>query len=179
MSLTHWGGYLGVQGGQKAYASTNPYGIHNVIRTGITTSSVWPAANLAMFFPVSLESPVAVKRFWWENGATAAGNVDMGLYTRDGTRLTSTGSTAQSGTSVLQSADVTDVIVAPGLYYIAIALDDGTATLGGNTFANAAHGKIVGLAEQTTAFALPAVATFATWTRTVWPYCGFVGEASV
>jgi hypothetical protein len=53
------------------------------------------------------------------NGATASGNMDVGIYDYAGTRLVSSGSTAQSGTSAFQDFDITDTLLGPGIFYLA------------------------------------------------------------
>ena len=124
------------------------------------SSALWPAANLAIFHPIRLAVPVTVTKFWLINGATAAGNVDIGIYDLNGYRIASTGSTAQGTVSVLQSIDVTDFTIGPGGFYLAMALDNGTATSLSNSM-TAIQTRELGLAEMAAAFPLPATATLA------------------
>lgn len=84
------------------------------------TSAGWPAADRALFFPFFVrEFFVAVKGFVM-NGGTVAGNLDIGIYDEAFTRLVSSGTTAQSGTSVLQELDLTDTTLRRGRYYLAL-----------------------------------------------------------
>src|SRR5688500_5012668 len=70
------------------------------VTTGLDTaaSAAWPSANLALYVPILIPERITVDRFFSHNGAAVGDNLDLGLYTEDGTRVVSTGSTAQSGT---------------------------------------------------------------------------------
>lgn len=94
------------------------------------SSTAWGTANtLALFFPVMCETPFTIVKFWTHNGATASGNVDVGLYSDAFVRLLSTTPVAQTGTSVLQDLDVTDTRFPAGRYYIALSLTSATGTI--------------------------------------------------
>ncbi len=128
-------------------------GSNNNLRNA--TSGAWPAANRALYIPFIVTMPIIVTQLWCYNGATASGNVDMGLYDRAGTRLVSIGSTAQSGTNVLQAFDITDTTLWPGRFYIGVAMDNTTGTM----FRIAGTARLwqaQGVAQQATAFVLPA-----------------------
>lgn len=93
------------------------------------TSTTWPALNRAQFVPFLVLAPFTVRQVFWVNGATVNGNVDLGVYRENGgSPLVSAGSTVQSGVSVIQSVDVTDTLLAPGAYYMALTSSSGTAT---------------------------------------------------
>ena len=177
--LNQWGSYKGLRGGKRCYGGQDPYGMGSTVSTVLPALATWPANNLAIYLPVYLEELTQVAQFWCANGATASGNVDMGLYTADGTQLSSIGSTAQSGTSTLQVFDVTDLLLSPGWYYVALALSSTVGTILGGGIVNAPQGRIGGLLEEVSAFPLPATATFATFTRTFNPRCGFTGSTVV
>lgn len=116
-------------------------------------SAAWPSANLAILVPFRLPAPLLVQRLFLLNGATASGNVDIGIYDVAGTRLLSTGSTAQSGTSAVQSVDVTDTPLAAGVFYLALATADPTEAATGasmNEVANAGS-----YARQSVTFGAP------------------------
>lgn len=97
------------------------------------SSAVWPAANLAVFFPVRLGQPRTFTTAWWLNGATAAGNVDVGIYTIAGTTATLVAAStaeAQAGTSAMQvAATFPSTTVGPGLYYLAMSCSSASATV--------------------------------------------------
>src|SRR5262245_36344187 len=94
-------------------------------------SLAWSTANSAVYLPVILESAVLIKSLSLANGTVVSGNFDVGLYSADGKRIMSTGSTAQAGTTNSQTVDTTDTPVGPGLFYLACAIDNTTATVAG------------------------------------------------
>jgi hypothetical protein len=128
-------------------------------------AAAYPETNRAMFVPVSVQAPLTVVKLFTLNGATASGNVDVGIYDAGGVRLVSSGSTAQAGTSVIQEFNITDTLLLPGLYYLAIAADNTTGTFEVWS-ANAAILRSLGILMQLTAFPLPATATFALYAGT-------------
>jgi hypothetical protein len=135
------------------------------------TSTAWPAANDAILVPITLKQTVLIKRLFSINGATASGNIDVGIYSDDGAKIVSAGSTAQSGTNVPQFFDVTDFMLGPGRYYLAAAMDGTTGTLFRANI-SVARLQALGLAKQATAFALPSSITFATVTAAYLPMIG-------
>lgn len=178
MSLNQLGGPQSLRGGRWAW-SADPYGLGvSIATTTPTTSTTWPTANLALYCPIVLDDLMLVKNIIIANGAAVSGNVDVGIYAADGTRLVSSGSTAQAGTNVSQVFDVTDTQLGPGLYYLAIALDNTTGTVFGKTIV-AAIGQLAGMAQQASAFPLPATATFASLTALVHPNIGIATKTLV
>lgn len=132
-----------------------------------TSTQITSSANLAIYFPVIIEAPFLVKKMWTHNGGTVSGNIDMGIYTAGGAKLYSTGSTAQSGTSAVQSVTLgTPLFLVPDLYYLAIAADNTTAQIMGTPH-SAEDLRRMGLFTQATAFPLPTTATFASNTLAV------------
>lgn len=144
-------------------------------------STTWQSANRALYIPLLVTEDITVTKLWVLNGATAAGNIDMGIYNSAFARQVSIGSTAQSGTNVIQEFDITDTPLTAGQYYIGIAKDD-TA---GTTFTYAAAGggakalQAWGMAQEATAFALPATATPADMASNVVPVCGIATRTQV
>jgi len=101
---------------------------------------------------------------------TASGNVDCGIYTADGTRLVSAGSTAQSGTQTLQVVALgTPLLLEPNTYYIARAQSSTVGTADGLPML--LYGPpMAGAAQMASAFPLPATFTFASessWTTSL------------
>lgn len=90
-------------------------------------SAVYPTANKAVLVPFIAPHPITIVKVFWNNGTAVAGNVDVGIYDLNGNRLVSTGSTAQAGTTVMQSVDTTDVQLSGGRYFMALAASSGTA----------------------------------------------------
>lgn len=145
---------------------------HGSLGGGATpASAAFPASNDAIFIPVYLQNTVLIQRLFSINGATASGNIDVGIYSEDGARIVSSGSTAQAGTSSPQFYNITDVTLGPGRYYLAVAMNNTTGTL-----FRASTGitklQALGMAKQATAFALPDSATFATVTAAYFPLIG-------
>lgn len=123
-------------------------------------SAAWPAANRAIYVPFVVPAPFVAVKMFVSNGATASGNLDAGIYDDQGNRLVSIGSTAQAGTTANQSLDITDTLLLPGVYYMALAMNGTTGTARRTNIALPLV-KACGVLSQSTAFALPATATFA------------------
>jgi hypothetical protein len=106
--------------------------------------------------------------------------MDFGIYTADGSRLFSTGSTAMSGASALQYVAVgTPFILSPGLYYFAIDFEGTVTTRGwGVSTVTTTEGRLAGMLQQLETFPLPEKATFAAWASTGFPLCGITRTAS-
>lgn len=127
----------------------------------IGAGAVWPSANRAIFVPLLLRSQIQVKRLFALNAAAVSGNIDVGIYTFDGTLIVSTGGTAQLGIVQPQFFDITDLTLPPGKYYLAAALDNITGT---NQRSNPAIVicRGIGILQMATAYPLPTTAVFAT-----------------
>ena len=92
-----------------------------------SASSQWFSANDPAAFPFALSEGVIVEQIGWLNGAAAGNNFDLGIYDTSFNRIVSTGSTGGTGNSVWQWANITDTALAPGRYYLAMAIDGVTA----------------------------------------------------
>lgn len=123
-------------------------------------STTWGTANLAKYIPFRISQPYQVANAFCLNGATATGNVDIGIYDADGTRLASTGATALSGTTAIQTIALS-VLLGPGQFWLAMSCSASTTTFLASSY-NANCMKAMGCYQQTSAHALPATATFAT-----------------
>lgn len=143
----------------------------------LTLSSLaWPTANRAVFVPFRISAPLLVRQLFVQNGSAVSGNIDLGVYDAVGTRIVSSGSTAQSGTSVLQVIDITDTQLGPGLFYFAVAIDNTTGTVTRISSAIAAA-QMTGAVQMASAFPLPATATFAAIATGVVPVIGASGRS--
>jgi hypothetical protein len=95
--------------------------------TGLTSgNAVWPAASRALYIPVQVESTVTA----YQMGvivAVSSGNVDVGIYDQQFARLTSMGSTAVAAAG-FQAFNIADVVLTPGIYYLAMCVDNTTAS---------------------------------------------------
>lgn len=145
-----------------------------VMGTSGSASAVWPAANLALFYPFSVSAPITAVKLYSINGNVASGNIDLGIYDGAGTRLMSSGTTAQAGTTGAQIIDTTDYVLAPNVqYYMAMAMDNGTGTTRCWTTAGTGKFAMMGMAQMATAFPLPTNATYALVGQAYVPMFGF------
>lgn len=142
-------------------------------------SNNWPSSNFGVYIPFSIPFNYPVKRIFWANGATTSGTRDVGIYSADsGTKLYSTGSTAASGTNVLQYVTVSpDLILTPGRYYFGFS---NSATTG--QFWGFSPGlqllRIIGLLQQTSVLPLPTTMTPISVTSLAYPIVGITRTAS-
>lgn len=125
---------------------------------GAIASQTFVSANLAIYVPFRVTKSATAYRMFCVNGATASGNLNMAIYNSAWANQVETGSTAQSGTSTYQDVEIADTVLAPGLYYMALSLDN---TMG--TFDHAQSfsrlNRAWGIAQEAAAFAMPATAT--------------------
>ncbi len=141
-------------------------------------AGVWNAVNRAFYVPIDLEEPMVATRLACQVGTTAAGNLDMGLYTEVGNRIISTGSVA-IGLAGLQSIDIADTLLPPGTYWLAMACSTiTTATFRRSTTAGPVL-RACGAQMQDAAIPLPAIATFATMTASFLPLITATGLPAV
>lgn len=136
-------------------------------------STVWPTAAKAIYVPCEIGEPTTVVKGFWLNGATAAGNIDIGIYREDGTKVVTMGNTAQGTINIPQEVDIADTILMPGRYFLALSCSLGTATLFMSS-PTAPLCQMMGIYTQVSANVLPASATYAadtTWA--VMPWFGF------
>lgn len=124
-------------------------------------SATYPAANRALLVPFHIEMPILITLLLSANGATASGNIDVGIYSADFTRIVSAGSTAQSGTNAAQTFNIADVILGAGDYYLAVAMDNTTGTLFRQNL-GVQPTRRAGVLQMASAFPLPATITPAT-----------------
>lgn len=94
-------------------------------------SAAWLGANVAVFIPFTIEVAVTIYRMGWYNGTTVGtNNLDAGIFDRScSTLLVSTGSTLSAGASAPQQVDVTDTLLMPGDYHLALSCNGTTATV--------------------------------------------------
>lgn len=148
----------------------------------LVDSAAWPTANLAVYAPIIL--PELVTGAWLAvyNGAVVSGNFDIGIYAADsegkpGTKIVSTGSTAQAGTSQWQMVSINKYL-GRGLYFLGVVFDNTTAQVK-RVAALTTDGKGPWLASvftQAAAFPLPASATpSASGVAVPLPYAAIMG----
>lgn len=142
--------------------------------TSVTAPSnvAWTAANRAIYVPVRIPYRVTIFQIVIGAGGAASGNFDVGIYTKDGTRVVSSGSTAK-GSLVARVVDIADTDVGPGLYYLAMAAD-GTDAYSQYVFLGASpinlqKARMSGALMEESAFPLPATATMVALTAETLP----------
>lgn len=146
---------------------------------GFGTSSGWPAANRAIFFPFDMTEPFNCVKAFIGNGGTPAGNFDLGLYDEDGTRLASIGSTAQSGASDIQSVSLVYNITQRRVYFAMSSDSTSFQVLRTNSFTSTVMNG-VGIKEMASAFPLPSTATFADYTSAAYlPVAGISKRSTI
>lgn len=152
-------------------------GFDDFAASGTVASTVWTGgANLAMYVPFKLSTPFPVRRIFLVNGSAVNGNIDLGVYSMFGSRVFSTGSVAQAGSSLPQFVSV-DRLLRPGSYYMAMAISSATARVEAVT-TTAARARMIGMLEEVV-FPLPAVMTPASFaTLLQYPLMGLTQTAS-
>lgn len=140
--------------------------------SGGGTGSGSVSANLALYVPIELLQPSTFLSAMWCNGATLAGNVELGVYTDDWSLITSTGAVAQAGASTAQRASMTSFTLRPGRYYIAFVSSSATATFIGHSVQQS-RWSMLGVSQEVSAMPLPATATPSIVTSAFVPQFGF------
>lgn len=137
-----------------------------IFNAGPAASAATGVLNTAIYVPLAIRSPFLIRKFWWANGATAAGNVDGGIYSVGGAKLASTGSTAQAGTNAIQSAAPSggSFLLTPGSYVLGLSASSSTATFMSIVNIAARCNEALGRCHQGSAFPLPDPMTRATGT---------------
>lgn len=135
-------------------------------------STAWPAANRAILIPFRIPRIVTAYQMIVACGATAGGNFDCGIYDMFGNLLVSGGTTARSPSSEV-IVNITDTVLGPGRYYMALSADS-TDTFIATAPAQAALVKAVGIRQASAAFVLPSTVTFETAASAYIPTFGVV-----
>lgn len=99
---------------------------------GGVTSTITINVPFLYAFEVSGQS-LLIHQVRWRMGATATGHTNMAIYTATGNLVagSDTGSIANAANTTFTQAYGTDVSLAPGQYWMALASDNGTDTYGG------------------------------------------------
>lgn len=146
---------------------------------GSMLSTAWLSNNRAVYIPFRLAARVKITDGFVQNGSTANTNIDLGIYDEKGTLIVSSGTVGQSGTSQKQTIALTDTIIGPGLFYMALAFSATTGTVFARTFTLRTM-RAIGYAEQDSAFNLPTSATFAAPSAdAILPVFGLIGNRVV
>lgn len=156
-----------------------PAGWHNLQATANPVTAAYPTAQKALFFPIRLFRSETVKRFFWVNGTTAStDDIAVGVYDMAGHSIalgTSSGAnhgTLATGTSQCQFDNITDFVLGPGEFLLAIWSSGGTTHLlrTAVNFRQLAESGAYQQASLTTG--LPTTATLASITAAYLPLFG-------
>lgn len=142
----------------------------------VTVAGITWVANLAVYIPIIVPTEFLVRRLFVIQGTSAsAANQDVGLYSEDGVRLASSGSTAKSGSTIQYTTLGTPLLLTPGRYYLAYANDtNNTLAVRAPTAAAVIQdaGRLAGVLEEASAFPLPAAMTPVALAHQFYPYVG-------
>lgn len=129
--------------------------------SGFTSASaVWPAANRALYIPFIVTEEVTAYQMIFEV-AVQSGNLDVGIYNEQATRLVSSGSTPVGGAGI-QVVNITDTVLKPGVYFMAMCVDNITASFVRSSISSVVWLNALGVQQQAVgAVTLPDPATFA------------------
>jgi len=149
------------------------YGCLSVADAAGNASATWPASNRILYQPFRLPTPITIAQLYCYNGTAVSGNVDIGIYMLDGSKIITTSSVAQAGTSALQLFDITDTLIGPGTFYMGITLDNTTGTLFRVALTVLASAQVMGVLEENPGgFGLPSTATFGSISASYIPLIG-------
>jgi hypothetical protein len=114
-----------------------------------------PVANEAYLIPFWVPTPINVSSMFL-NITTSSGNLDVGIYDKNGNRVVSKGSTASPGTG-RQELTFTQTLLVPrlGPYFAAVAVNNGTIRFAQYNLSTAIFRTLV----FATSFALPSSLT--------------------
>lgn len=148
----------------------HPESLGNLMLSGTrftTATSAAPGANVVTYCPFSLYEFATVVKMTLLVGATNTGNVQIGVYDHRGNRLITSGTVALGTANTLQEFDVTDTLLAPGAYYMAVTLSDGAGTVFRTSETDEIGlSRVAYYTETTGGFGLPTTPTFALSTAT-------------
>lgn len=130
-----------------------------VMSASFLTAQAWSTANSAIFIPFRIAYPMTFSSMYWINGTVGTDSCDVGVYTASGSRIVSSGGTLTSGASVPQIVSVTSTTLQPGLYYLAMARNGTTNTLGAASL-SLQQTRSVAIYMTATSYPLPSSVTY-------------------
>jgi hypothetical protein len=134
---------------------------------GFSATNSWPTASKAIFIPFGIDRPFLATKISWIS-QTPSGNADTGIYDIRGNRLVSNGGFAAAITGAVQPVDITDTLLAPGYYFVALVFDNTSAIIRTVT-PYAAVMATAGICEMASAYPLPSTATLVKVTTNQFP----------
>lgn len=125
-----------------------------------TTSFAWGVQYRAIYVPIRIPRQVVVLELGYTSNTVGTGDVDVGIYDAEGTRLVSTGSTAKIATASTHAIDVTNTTLQPGLYYLGLSNSTTTDTFSTYSVAAPIPSALGILTETLGSVVLPATASW-------------------
>lgn len=117
-----------------------------VLAAFLQGSGVWPAANRAIYMPFEVQDVCVAQQIGFAV-AVQSGNLDVGIYDVAGNRIVSKGSTAV-GAAGIQAVDITDTTLGPGAYFLAMSVDNITASFSRVSSATTLVLESIGVQQQ-------------------------------
>ena len=145
---------------------------------GQRSSQGFGAAPYSVFMPFRISRMYKFSSMFIYNGSVTSGNIDLGVFSEDGTLLVSTGSTAQGAVATVQKISVSETILTTGLYYMGLSCDN-TSSKFYSQNSGIQFNVLIGAAEMANQFPLPANITFATYSNNWVPMMGLTGRSFV
>ena len=134
------------------------------------TSGTWGTANRAFYYPFKLYAPAVATQLLFFVGAASAGNIDVGIYTAEGSKIVSSGSTAMSATvNTVQELNITDTALPPGEYLLAVVCSSTSGSIFRINNGDEVLLPAILIYEEDAALPLPAMATPVVPTATTVP----------
>ncbi len=171
--MTRAGSLLAPACGETITIATNSFGYSSKESQQHTMSnSAWPVADRAIYQPIRICTPILVVEMLSHVEAQGAGNLELGIYTNDnGPDRKLVSASRAGGANSAQTVNITDTLVGPGLYWIAMAAD--ATTINCRDFSGGQYTaeelRIFGILQEASAFNLPATATAVKNTGTILP----------
>lgn len=138
--------------------SHGPAGLIGDMLSSGSSAQVWQTTNRAIFMPIFLEYPVLAQAMA-VRVSVQSGNLDVGIYTLAGAKIVTSGTTAVAAAG-LQILDIADTWLAAGTYFLALSVNNTTASFFGSAQTDEVA-VVCGVQQMNSAFVLPATATFA------------------
>jgi hypothetical protein len=153
MGTVHASGVTMFGGGATGVISpASMYSIGRGVANIAPGTNAWSAANRALYVPFRVTEEVTVYQIGFGSGATAGGNVSVGIYDSAYNRLVS--GTAARVVSSETFVNTTDVVLLPGLYYMGMAVD-GTNNMATFSLVNVQIAHLIGIRMEESAYPLP------------------------
>lgn len=148
------------------------------VNGSVSSAGAWPTANKAIYVPFVVHQPFTVVKAFVEIG-TASGNIDVGVYDDQKNLIVSDGGHAQAGANAIQSFDLTDTTLNPGVYYMAVAANNTTGTIFRFSFTNNLWAGAAGVLTQTSAYPLPSTANWAAAADAYVPFLALTSRTTI